>query len=81
MSRNIDKEVVLHGLIKKWSRVVRISAHSFLQTVRGVVLILNFPGYEIDFFPPDELLNLLPKTAKIEKNSKIIKKNLSKYED
>ena len=29
----------------------------------------------------DELLNLLPKTAKIEKNSKIIKKNLSKYED
>ena len=59
MSRNIDKEVVLHGLIKKWSRVVRISAQSFMQTVRGEVLILNFPGYEIDFFPPDELLNLL----------------------
>jgi len=29
----------------------------------------------------DELLNLLPKTAKIEKNLKVIKKNLSKYEN
>ena len=59
MSRNIDKEVVLHGLIKKWSRIISIEAHSFMQTARGEVLVLNFPGYEVDFFPPDELLSLL----------------------
>lgn len=59
MSRDIDKEIVLKSLILKWSRIISIQAHSFMQTRKGEVLVLNFPGYEVDFFPPDQLLDLL----------------------
>lgn len=59
MSRDINKELVLYSLIKKWSQVISIQAHSFMKTRKGDVLVLNFPGYEIDFFPQDQLLSLI----------------------
>lgn len=59
MSRNIDKEIALFILMKKWSRIISIEAHSFMQTPKGEVLVLNFLGYEVDSLHPDELLNLL----------------------
>lgn len=59
MSRDIDKEIIIYPVIKKWNRVIHIESYSFTHTNSGEILIINFLGYEIDFFPPDELLNLL----------------------
>lgn len=59
MARNIDKELALHSIFKKWSNVSHIDSYSYMQTRKGRVLIINFLGYEIDCFHPDELLDFL----------------------
>lgn len=59
MEPEINKEIALYSILKKWNKIIRVENHHFLKILKNQVLVINFDGYDIDFFDPRELVNVL----------------------
>lgn len=57
--RDLEKEIALHKIMRKWMNILKIETYSFNENKSGETIFINFCGYEVDCIHPDELLNML----------------------